>query len=94
MSTVSLTMAKTRHPFMDCKSRKRRKRNNNKPKNQGYCPQTMIKYDKSPSVPKPVWVCKLCLRCLMSENAVRKHILTCNVKKKNQTKEHTSIFDK
>lgn len=84
-----------RQPFMDCKSRKRRKRKMYciKPKYQGYCPHSMVRYDNSVNIPTPVWVCKLCLKCLLSEKAVHDHLLICTTKKQKQP-EPSSTFDK
>lgn len=68
----------SKNPFVNCKSRKRRKKNVVIKQNpRGYCPQSMIRYDGS--VLGTVWLCKMCLTCILTEEAVRTHLSKCNV---------------
>ncbi|XP_003245237.1 uncharacterized protein LOC100571294 [Acyrthosiphon pisum] len=69
-----------KNPFMNCKSRKRRKARNPPPapKEKLYCPRTMVRYDKSFKDYPTKWVCKMCLKILLSENAVKNHLTNCN----------------
>ncbi|XP_025206803.1 uncharacterized protein LOC112602761 [Melanaphis sacchari] len=69
-----------KNPFVNCKSRKRRKARApiSKPKEKLFCPRTMVRYDNSPSDYGTIWVCKMCLVCMLSEDAVKKHLTNCN----------------
>lgn len=69
----------SKNPFVNCKSRKRRR-----PKvlldqqcPKLFCPITMVRFDSSPNEYCTMWVCKMCKACLLSESAVRKHIEKC-----------------
>lgn len=43
------------------------------------CPRTMVRFNYTPHEEYPcLWVCKMCLKVLLSESAVRIHIKTCN----------------
>lgn len=67
-----------KNPFVNCKSRKRRKKRvivRQVPK--GYCPRTMVRYDDSPNEYKTMFVCKMCMTCVLSENALNAHIIRC-----------------
>lgn len=69
----------SKNPFVNCKSRKRRKKNVIvKQSPRGYCPQSMIRYDGTPLL-GTVWLCKMCLSCILSEDAARTHVSKCNV---------------
>jgi len=83
----------SKNPFVNCKSRKRRKNRVPipKPSDKLFCPRTMVRYDNSPSGYSPIWACKMCLSCLLSEEAVKKHLIKCNatVKKDAPSKTQT-----
>lgn len=72
----------TKNPFVNCKSRKRRKTTATskakKSKPKLFCPRTMVRYDNSPNEYGTVFVCKMCLTCVLSEVAARAHVLRCN----------------
>jgi len=69
-----------KHPFMDCKSRKQRKKSipTTKPKEKLFCPRTMIRYDGSHGDYPTKWVCKMCLKMLLSQEAVTNHLANCS----------------
>lgn len=69
-----------KNPFVNCKSRKRRKIRVmvQKPATKLFCPRTMVRYDNAPNEYGTVFVCKMCFTCVLSENAVRAHVLRCN----------------
>lgn len=75
-----------KNPFVNCKSRKRRKQRVviNKSQPNGYCPKTMVRYDNSPNEYTTAWVCKMCLKFLLSENAAKDHSKVCNTKSFNK----------
>lgn len=75
-----------KNPFVNCKSRKRRKPRvvNNQTQPKGYCPKTMVRYDDSPNEYKTTWVCKMCLKFLLSEKACKDHLKICNAKSFNK----------
>jgi len=68
----------SKNPFVNCKSRRRRrvKVPINKPKEKLFCPRTMVRYDNSPNEYSTKWVCKICLKCILSEAAVVNHLTT------------------
>ncbi|KAF0763308.1 C2H2-type domain-containing protein [Aphis craccivora] len=70
----------SKNPFVNCKSRKRRKIRIPVPRPQVklFCPRSMVRYDNSPSGYNTIWACKMCLLCLLSEDAVRNHLINCN----------------
>ncbi|XP_001952185.1 uncharacterized protein LOC100165823 [Acyrthosiphon pisum] len=70
----------SKNPFVNCKSRKRRKIRvpTIKPKEKLFCPRTMVRYDKTPGDYPTKWVCKMCLKCVLSEAAVTNHLTTCS----------------
>jgi len=70
----------SKNPFVNCKSRKRRKVRAPivKPKEKLFCPRTMVRYDNCPTAFSTIWVCKMCLRSMLSEDAVNNHLITCN----------------
>lgn len=76
----------SKNPFVNCKSRKKRR----KPRaviakpNKGFCPRTMVRYDDSPNEYKITWVCKMCFKFLLSEEAVHNHLKVCNTKSFNK----------
>ncbi|CAH1714639.1 uncharacterized protein LOC114132035 [Aphis gossypii] len=74
----------SKNPFVNCKSRKRRKNRGPIPRPQEklYCPRTMVRYDNSQCGYSPVWACKMCLCCLLSEKAVKEHLIKCNASSK------------
>jgi len=79
----------SKNPFVNCKSRKRRKMRVMLPKPQEklFCPRTMVRYDNSPNDYGTVWVCKMCLKCVLSEEAVKQHLINCNaVSRKDKLK--------
>lgn len=68
----------SKNPFVNCKSRKRRKVRYVKPKQDNvFCPRTMVRYTNSPNEYKTVWICKMCMTCILSEEAVNRHINDC-----------------
>lgn len=67
-----------KNPFVNCKSRKKRKMKviaQKQPKT--YCPRSMVRYDDSPNEYKTIFVCKMCMTCVLDENAVPAHIKRC-----------------
>ncbi|CAI6342770.1 unnamed protein product [Macrosiphum euphorbiae] len=71
----------SKNPFMNCKSRKRRKNKNVptlQPKEKLLCPRTMVRYDGSHADYPTKWVCKMFLKELLSEAAVKNHLNTCS----------------
>jgi len=74
------TIKMPKNPFVNCKSRKRRKIRGPVPRPQEklFCPRTMVRYDNSPSEYSTLWACKMCLKCLLNEDAVRNHLINCN----------------
>lgn len=70
-----------KNPFVNCKSRKRRKINNfiHKPKTEAEkkCPRTMVMYTNSPNEYKTVWFCKMCLTAVLNEATVSLHVAKC-----------------
>lgn len=70
----------SKNPFVNCKSRKRRKQRVvvPKPQKKAYCPRTMVRYDDSPNLYSTLWVCKMCLKVILSEEAVTQHLTICN----------------
>lgn len=89
----------SKNPFVNCKSRKRRKARGPIPRPQEklFCPRTMVRYDNSPSGYSPIWACKMCMRCLLSEDAVNNHLINCNTSTKKdkssnqQTKKNEDV---
>jgi len=49
-----------------------------KPDVKLFCPRTMVRYDDTPNEYKTIFVCKMCLTCVLSEDAVKPHIMRCN----------------
>ncbi|XP_060866404.1 zinc finger and SCAN domain-containing protein 10-like [Metopolophium dirhodum] len=70
----------SKNPFVNCKSRKRRKIRvpSIKPKEKLFCPRTMVRYDGSHSDYPTKWICKMCLKCILSEEAVTSHLTNCS----------------
>ncbi|XP_060858583.1 uncharacterized protein LOC132935956 [Metopolophium dirhodum] len=68
-----------KNPFMTCKSRKRRKNRvpPTAPVEKLFCPRTMVRYDGSHSDYPTKWICKMCLKVLLSEAAVNNHLTNC-----------------
>lgn len=67
-----------KNPFVNRKSRKYGKKRVvvlKEPK--PYCPSTMVRYDNSPNEYSTVFVCKMCMACVLSENALKSHIIRC-----------------
>ncbi|CAI6365609.1 unnamed protein product [Macrosiphum euphorbiae] len=70
-----------KNPFVNCKSRKRRKIRRVPtitPKEKLFCPRTMVRYDGSHSDYPTKWVCKMCLKVVLSEEAVKNHLNNCS----------------
>lgn len=69
-----------KNPFVNCKSRKRRKIRVvvPKPAKKLYCPRTMVRYDNVPNEYGTVFMCKMCFTCVLRENAVDAHVIRCN----------------
>jgi len=71
----------SKNPFIDCKSRKRRKPRVmpiSVPKEKRpFCPRTMVRYDECISEYKTAWVCKMCLKVVLNVNAIPLHIENC-----------------
>lgn len=66
-------------PFVNCKSRKRKRTKvvvKSEPKR--YCPRSMIRYDDAPNEYKTMFICKICLTCVLCEDALNSHIIRCN----------------
>ncbi|KAL4141825.1 hypothetical protein QTP88_004382 [Uroleucon formosanum] len=72
----------SKNPFVNCKSRKRRKARIPiaQPKEKLFCPRTMVRYDGSHDDYPTKWVCKMCLKCILNEEAVTKHLTNCSGK--------------
>lgn len=67
-----------KNPFVNCKSRKRRRaRVVVKQEPKVYCPRTMVRYDNAPNEYKTMFVCKMCMTCVLSESALNSHIIRC-----------------
>lgn len=78
-----------KNPFVNCKSRKRRKIKNivrQKPEQTVKCPRSMVLYSNSPNEYKMVWICKMCLTAILSESAVDAHVARCNETSKRPAK--------
>jgi len=43
-----------------------------------YCPSTIVRYDNSLNGYSILWVCRMCLKCLLSREAVEEYIINCN----------------
>lgn len=72
-----------KNPFVTLKGRRKKKYLPSKPvvvpdKVKPYCPRSMVRYDNVPVV-NTMWACKHCLKCLLSENAVKDHIIPCKI---------------
>ncbi|XP_060860239.1 uncharacterized protein LOC132937434 [Metopolophium dirhodum] len=70
-----------KHPFMDCKSRKLRKKRiptTTKSKEKLFCPRTMARYDGLHGDYLTKWVYKMCLNILLSQEAVTNHLANCS----------------
>ncbi|CAI6371710.1 unnamed protein product [Macrosiphum euphorbiae] len=52
----------------------------NHPKKKLFCPPTMVRYDCDKLDYPTRWVCKICLRMLLSEEAVANHLNNCRKK--------------
>lgn len=54
-------------------------KNINKKVNQKkkYCPRLMVRYDDTQTDYKTVFVCKICVTCILKESAVAEHLLRC-----------------
>lgn len=63
----------------------RRKSNTpaSKPKEKRYCPRSCVRYDNTLYYPT-AWICRICKKCLLSEDACRKHVKICNPNKPPQ----------
>lgn len=84
----------SKNPFVNCKSRKRRKARvvNSIPKEERpYCPRTMVRYDNTLIGYPTVWVCKMCMRMVLKEEALIPHIDEC---KKNFNKKPAVTINK
>lgn len=71
----------SKNPFVNCRSRRRRRTTKNpinKPKEKLFCPRSMVRYDNSPNEYSTKWVCKMCLKCILSEAAVVNHLTNCS----------------
>ncbi|XP_015367423.1 PREDICTED: uncharacterized protein LOC107164204 [Diuraphis noxia] len=51
-----------------------------KPKEKRYCPRSCVRYDNTIFCPT-LWVCRMCLKCLLSLDACKNHVKICNPKK-------------
>lgn len=71
-----------KNSFTKGKSRKQRKTQDSvpKPKWKLFCPHTVVRYDSTQTGFDTIWVCKMCIKCLLSEKAVRTHVIKCNTK--------------
>jgi hypothetical protein len=73
------------------KKKKKIKKRNKKNKEESnetqtlFCPKSMIRYDNSPNGYKTVWVCRICLVFLFSEDAVNNHLSNCNISSDAET---------
>jgi len=63
------TIKMPKNPFVNCKLRKWRKIRGPVPRPQEklFCPRTMVRYDNLPSGYNTIWICKMCLIFLLSE---------------------------
>lgn len=71
----------SKNPFVNCKSRKRRKPRPLNPivkDDKRFCPRTFVRYDNTLTGFSSIWTCKMCLTCVLNENAVAPHIVKCN----------------
>ncbi|XP_003241349.1 zinc finger protein ZIC 3 [Acyrthosiphon pisum] len=50
------------------------------PRERPYCPRTMVRYDKSLEPYPTKWVCRMCLKMLLSKEAVKNHLINCNAR--------------
>ncbi|CAI6358696.1 unnamed protein product [Macrosiphum euphorbiae] len=64
-----------KNPFVNCKSRKRKRL---------FCPSTMVRYDNASYAYNTLWVCKICLKCLLSREAAEGHVINCNTQTKQK----------
>ena len=56
------------------------------PRERPYCPRTMVRYDGSLEPYPTRWVCKMCLKILLTKRAARSHVINCNTRSsQNQT---------
>ncbi|CAI6352330.1 unnamed protein product [Macrosiphum euphorbiae] len=49
------------------------------PKEKLFCPRTMVRYDGSHSDYPTKWICKMCLKVILSEEAVKNHLIKCSI---------------
>jgi len=42
-----------------------------------FCPRSMIRYDGAIGEYRTRWVCKMCLRCCLTQDAAEQHLFTC-----------------
>lgn len=52
--------------------------NMNEAKNKLFCPHSMVRYDETACEYRTMWVCRICTKSLLSENAVKMHLKICN----------------
>ncbi|VVC31053.1 Zinc finger C2H2-type [Cinara cedri] len=80
-----------KNPFLKTGKRKRKKAKKNvetKPDQKPFCPRLMIRYDQPDNSTigyKTVWVCRMCMKCVLHEGAVQSHLQKCKVEFKNKT---------
>ncbi|VVC33866.1 Zinc finger C2H2-type,SET domain [Cinara cedri] len=81
-----------KNPFLKTGKRKRRNRkkteNTTKPDDKPFCPRLMVRYDQSENSTigyKVIWVCKMCMKCILHEDAVLTHLQRCKIQFKNRT---------
>lgn len=69
-----------KNPIVNRKSREQRKTQGPvaRPQEHLFCPPTMVRYDETTTGYDTIWACKMCIQFLLSEEAVRTHILICN----------------
>lgn len=44
---------------------------------KGHCPRIMVRYDNTPNEYKTMFICKMCMTCVLSEGALGSHIIRC-----------------
>jgi len=50
-----------------------------------YCPSTMMRHENSHEEYSTLWFCRMCLKCLLSREAVEEHIINCNTQTQQES---------
>lgn len=86
----------SKNPFVNCKSRKRRKPrtiNYVHTDEKRYCPRTMVRYDNTDTEFSTVWVCKMCLATILTESSVETHIEKCKIQFNNKPEPPVKTYE-